>query len=116
MNARAQVSGAPPPRPDRTEPSLPVYVIATTDQGTQAAIREASTCAHGLRAHVVVLVPHVVPRVLPLDSPPASPSHAGRRLRDIVERMGIDAEIHVCVCRSMAAVVADLPPDVLVLV
>ena len=48
-------------------PQTQLFVFATTDEGTSAALRHAVTLAGGSRAGVVVLVPCVVGYGSPLD-------------------------------------------------
>ena len=96
--------------------SLPVFVIATTQRGTRAALAAAAVCAAGLTDRVVLLVPHVVPYAQPLDHPADPPVLAGERFLDVARTVGADIDIHVCVCRSPASVTTLLPVDSLVLV
>ena len=95
---------------------LSVYVLATTDAGTRAALASAGTCARGLRARVALLVPHVVPYAQALEHPADPSAFAGERYREAAAALGLDVTIRVCVCRSEEAVAALLPRDAIVLI
>lgn len=76
-----------------------VYVIATSLEGTRAALAAGIPLARGSRARLVVLVPQIVPYPVPLDRPVDSPDFVVERYRDLVRDQGLDAEIRVCLCR-----------------
>jgi hypothetical protein len=95
---------------------LPVFVIATTERGTRAALAAAAVYAADLTARVVIVVPHVVPYAQPLEHPADPPVLGGERFRDAVRVVDVDIEIQVCVCRSAANVAAVLPENALVIV
>ena len=76
-----------------------VYVVATSLEGTRAALAAGIPLARGSRARLVVLVPQIVPYPIPLDRPVDSPDFVVERYRDLVRDQGLDAEIRVCLCR-----------------
>jgi hypothetical protein len=98
-------------------PPLSVYVLATSTQGTRAALQAAGTYAQGLDARLVMLVPHVVPYAQALEHPADPVAFTASRFRALAEQLGIDVTIRVCFCRSHSAALAPLiPPHAAVLV
>src|SRR5262245_37989597 len=94
-----------------------IHVIATTFEGTRAALRAAVPLAKGSRAKLVVIVPRIVPYPADLQSSADSTPFNARRYRDVIEELGGDARIEVCMCRSMQDIVARaLPADTQVVV
>jgi hypothetical protein len=82
-----------------TSPSV-VYVIATSVEGTRAALAAGIPLARGSGASIVVLVPQVVPYPVPLDRPVDSPALVVEQYRDLLRDLGSRAEIRVCLCRD----------------
>jgi hypothetical protein len=79
---------------------LQVQVIATTDEGTRAALAEAR---HLNAGRIVVLVPRMVSHL----TWPGSPREDGRiteQYRDLVSEAGVAATVRLCVCRHLADV------------
>jgi hypothetical protein len=89
---------------------LSVYVLATSMEGTRAALQAAGTHARGLDARVVLLVPHVVPYAEALEHPAQPVAFTAGRFRARVEALGVDVAIHVCVCRPHSEALATLIP------
>ena len=83
-----------------------IYVIATTFEGTRAALATAVPLAKGSGSRLVVMVPRIVPYAVALDTQVESTAFFAKRYHDLVEELGGDARIEVCVCRSPEAVVA----------
>src|SRR5262245_17312260 len=85
-----------------------IHVVATTFDGTRAALTAAVPLAKGSRARLVV----VVPRITSYAADPRDASDAGaffaRRYKAIVEELGGEAQIRVCVCRSIDDIVTVL--------
>ena len=94
---------------------MPIYVVATNDRGTCAALATVRACAANLNARIVLLVPYVVPYVQPLEHPADSPQCAGERFRGVADALELGVTVRVCVCRSISCVMALLPQDALVL-
>jgi hypothetical protein len=94
-----------------------IYVVATTLEGTRAAIAAASAVAEGSGTGAVLFVPWVVPYVEPLDRPSDSVAFGVRNFRRLAEESGIPVTVRVCLCRSSsAAIAAMLPGDSVVVV
>ena len=117
MKNRQAVLGHPPTETRAAaDRALSVYVLATTDGGTRAALEAAGAMAHDLRARIVLLVPHVVPYAQALEHPADPTTFAGERYRESAAALGLDVIIRVCLCRTRSQVAALLPPDAAVLV
>ncbi len=86
-----------------------VQVIATTFDGTRAALASAVPLARGAGARLVLLVPRVVPYSVALDAAAADATDFYvRRYRDLVADQGGEAQIDVCVCRRVDDLVSRL--------
>jgi hypothetical protein len=86
-----------------SDPGLPVSVIATTTDGTVAALQAAVDLARDLEARVALVAAEVVPLQFPLDKPPVSLAFIQRRLYEMVFNAGIKAKaarIRICLCRD----------------
>ncbi len=83
-----------------------VYVIATTFEGTRAALRAAIPLATGSSAPLVVLVPQIVPYAVDIDAPIVSTTFLVKRYEQIIEAFGGSARIEACHCRTLNEVVA----------
>src|SRR5579862_895930 len=92
--------------PATKQQCLSIYVVATTDRGTQAALAAAARYASDLDARIVLLVPHVVPYAQSLEHPADAPAFSGERFREFADTLGLDTTIRVCVCRSASSVTA----------
>jgi hypothetical protein len=76
-------------------------VIATTEDGTRAALLEAGRLAtHFGRQQVTVLVPHIAAPLGSLDSPGADTDMV-ERYRRIARRTGVDATVSLCICGAL---------------
>jgi hypothetical protein len=85
-----------------------LHVIATTFEGTRAALAAAVPLGRGSGAKLVVIVPRIVPYPAELDASADSSAFFARRYRDTVEALGGDARIEVCVCRGIDEIVRKL--------
>ena len=99
---------------------LEINVIFTDHQGTLSALRTAGALAHQLQAHIILLVPRVVPYALPLASPPVSIQFTERWLLDLAHRGGqgpmvISVQVYLCRDRRLSLLDA-LKPQSLVVV
>ncbi len=95
------------------QPGLPLIVVFTGLENTLAALREAEQLAAGLYAHVLLIIPIVVPYRLPLTSPPVSPGFFVRRLRRAMRGRWA----HICLCRDFRQVCREvLKPRSLVVI
>ena len=88
-----------------------VFVVATTINGTRAALAAAVPLARGSLARLVVLVPQVVPYPLAVDAPADITAFNERRHRDLVREADAEAEITVCLCRTPNDVLHTIPPE-----
>jgi hypothetical protein len=82
-----------------------IHVIATTFEGTRAALTMAVPLARGSSARLVVIVPRIVPYAVELESHVESTAFFVKRYRDLIVELGGDACVEVCMCRSLDAVV-----------
>ena len=77
-------------------PSVQLQIIATTEEGTRAALTEASQLARRLNvARSVLLVPRVGPRTV---QAPAEDVEAVEDYRAMVGQTGLDVTVRLCVC------------------
>jgi hypothetical protein len=96
---------------------LAVYVLATTADGTRAALMAAGAHARDLEARIVLLVPHVVPYAQALEHPADSVGFVAERFCALALELGLEATIRVCLCRPQHAALAPLiPQDAVILV
>jgi hypothetical protein len=82
-----------------------IQVIATTSEGTRAALATAVPLAKGLAAKLVLIVPCIVPYAVDLDVPCESTTFFVRQYTTVIERLGGSATINVCLCRRLHDVV-----------
>jgi hypothetical protein len=82
-----------------------IHVVATTFDGTRAALAAAVPLAKGSDARLVVLVPHIVPYAMDVHDAPDAGAFFARRYKTMVEALGGSAHIEVCVCRSIEDIV-----------
>ena len=78
-----------------------MQVIATTEEGTRAALAEAGHLAHRNPARIVVLVPRMVSYLTPRGGP-GEDALITEQYRDLVSESGVAATVRVCVCRRLA--------------
>ena len=87
-----------------------MFVVATTVDGTRAALTVGVPLARGSRARLVVLVPQIVPYPLAVDGPADATAFTERRYCDLVHEVDGEAEIKVCLCRTPNDVRHAIPP------
>ena len=75
-----------------------VTVIATTVEGTRAALITAVPLARGLDARLAIVVPRVVSSEVEVDVPAPSTELMARRYQDIARFIGADAEVEIASC------------------
>jgi hypothetical protein len=110
-------SAVRPPPAFSVDSRLPVYVLATSAEGTRSALTAASRYAADLRARIILLRPHVVPFPDDMDGATVPARRRAEALRHLAQAIGLDVEIVSVLCRSEREVpTALLPPDALVLV
>ena len=96
---------------------LAVYVLATSADGTRAALMAAGAHARDLEARIVLLVPHVVPYAQALEHPADSVGFVADRFRTLAVELDVEVTIQVCLCRPEHAALAPLiPQDAVILV
>jgi len=83
-----------------------VHVIATTLDGTRAALAAAVPLARGSNGCLVVLVPHVVSCADEMGSPPESTGLMAARYQETLRDLGAQAEIEICAFVSLEDLVA----------
>src|SRR6266568_3709324 len=94
-----------------------VQVIATTIDGTQAALKTAVPLAKGSGAKLIVVVPRIVPYALPADEPCGASELAGEKYRRVISDLGGSGQVQVCRCRRLQDVIDRLvSPDATVVV
>lgn len=85
------------------DPHLNLTIIHTTPEGTLAALKATSALARGLHARIRLLVAHVVPFRLPLETPMISTEFLRARGARLVEQSELDegtVSIEICLCRQ----------------
>src|SRR5581483_4203903 len=70
-----------------------VHVVATTFEGTRAALQAAVPLARGLDADLGVVVPRLVSCAAELDVPTPAADLIAKRYRDLARAIGADAEV-----------------------
>src|SRR6476620_10171032 len=88
-----------------------IHVVATSIEGTRAALATAIPLARGARARLIMLVPQIVPYPLAVDRPTDATAFTERRYRDLVEEVNGDAAIKVCLCRTIRDIEQAIPPS-----
>jgi hypothetical protein len=78
---------------------LSLSVVATTDEGTYAALTAARTLGAGLNPRVALLVPCVVPHLQPLAHLTSAVALLQHRFRRLAGEAGTHATVQVCICR-----------------
>jgi len=81
--------------------SAAVFVLATSAPATLRALRKAEELAGESSASIVVLVPHVTAFTPSGDRPANTVRSLASEYRDLTIRGGVDALVHVCVCRRV---------------
>ena len=85
-----------------------VHVIATTFEGTRAALAAAVPLAKGSDCRLAVLVPLILSDAVEPDIPPESLPAFVQRYEDIVRELGGTADVTVCRCESLDKIVAKM--------
>ena len=85
-----------------------VHVIATTLEGTRAALTTAVPLARGLDAVLAIVVPNVVSCSAELNLPAPATELIARRYVDVAHSIGADAEVEIVSCVGLEALVARL--------
>jgi len=83
-----------------------VHVIATTADGTRAALTAAAPLARGAGASLVVLVPHIVSSQAELELPEASAAAIVRRYEEIARGLGTEATVEIVASVGLVDLVA----------
>src|SRR5256885_1251767 len=94
----------PVPEASTAENQPTIQVIATTPEGTRAALAAAVPLAKGLAAKLVVIVPRIVPYAVELDASCES-SFLVKQYTTVVEQLGGNATVDVWRCRRLDDVV-----------
>lgn len=98
-----------PLRPLESE-RLRINVVFTDMAATQVALKRAVELAIDLGAATQIIVPHVVPYPLPLESPAVPVEFTRRQLRILAGSVGADPYVHVCLCRDVMDLLSRLIP------
>jgi hypothetical protein len=80
---------------------LRINVLFTEFEATNVALRRALDLAFDLDAETNIIVPHVVPYPLDLESPAVSLEFTCNRLRLFAESVGTDPYVYVYLCRDV---------------
>jgi hypothetical protein len=96
---RSEVSIGAPPQASR----LSVHVLATTVDGTRAALRTARRLTRDLDGRVVLLLPCV--QTLSSAYDPAERTRLVERYQAMAGSLGIDATVLFCLCHRLVDVV-----------
>ena len=96
---------------------LPLCVVATTDEGTLAALNAARSFSSGLSSTITLVVPHIVPYPQALDQPLVPVSFSIARFAKLSADIDAELSLRICVCRpGDFRFDAILPMDAVVLV
>ena len=88
-----------------------VYVLATSDEATTTALRAAREMAGPPRARVVLIAPIVALLSALCARGPRDQSVVVRdKYRRLSSFAGVDATVHVCICRRIDDIFAQLIP------
>src|SRR5207245_9946430 len=78
-----------------------IQVVATTYEGTRAAIETAVPLARGSQRPLTVVVPKIVTYPLSTDEIADATDAAVEDYKDFIDRLGGDGSVRVCLCRSI---------------
>src|SRR4029079_13882119 len=96
---------------------LPVFVVATTDEGTLAALNAARSFSSGFASSITLIVPHVIPYPLAIDDPLVPISFSIARFAKLTAQCDTELTLRVCLCRpGDFHLESVMPADVVVLV
>jgi hypothetical protein len=87
-----------------------VHVLATTFEGTRAALRAAIPLARGSDARVIVIVPKIVSYALPVDERIDSSDFIMRRYREMARELDGEPQFRLCLCRRVDDMLRQLLP------
>lgn len=107
------------PRPAHriADPPLSVYVLATTDRGTRAALTAARSFSAGFASAITLVIPHMVPYREALDCPPVPIAFTIARAQRLAEELDTELSLRVCVGRpGDIRFETVIPPNVVVMV
>jgi len=82
-----------------------IHVIATTFEGTRAALAAAVPLAKGSASKLVLIVPCIVPYAVELDAPCEPATFLVKHYTTMIERLGGNATVEICLCRRLRDVV-----------
>jgi len=85
-----------------------IHVIATTFDGTRAAVVAAIPLARGSGARLVLLVPRVVSYATDLENPGEASAVFTERYERLVRELGGAADVQMCLCRTIDDLIAKL--------
>jgi hypothetical protein len=88
-----------------------VQVIATTFEGTRAALATAVPLAKGAGAKLVLIVPRIISYATELDPHVEPAAFFIKRYRDLIANLGGEARIEIAVCRSLDSIVTRVHLD-----
>ncbi len=88
------------PTAKEVESGLNISVVFTSVEATLAALKQAGSLANRLGAHITLVVPQIVPRPLPLDSPPVLIDWNEHRFRTIASETRVDTAVQIYLCRD----------------
>jgi hypothetical protein len=104
------------PAPPNTS-GLPLYVVASSVEGTRRAIGAAAELSRGLDMRLVILAAQIVPFPLDLEHPAVSADFTRDELSELAFEQGTDVAVKICLCRDRAETIRkSLPPGSLVLI
>jgi hypothetical protein len=85
-----------------------IHIIATTYDGTRAAIETAALLARASDTRFTLLVPKIVPYPLAVDQPPDPADAAIDDYRRMIDELGGRGYVRICLCRDLTEVVERL--------
>jgi hypothetical protein len=86
--------------PQEVESGLNISVVFTSVDATLTALKQAGSLANRLGAHITLVVPHIVPAHLPLDSPPVLIDWNEKRFRTIASDSPVETTVQIFLCRD----------------
>ncbi len=91
-----------PAQPIRVEADqqLNIAVVFTSVEATLAALKEAGNLASSLGARIKLVVPQVVPRPLPLETPPVLVEFNENRFRVMASESPVETSVQIYLCRD----------------
>jgi hypothetical protein len=87
-----------------------INVLFTEMEATGVALRRAVELACDLKAETQMIVPHVVPYPLPLETPTVPIEFTCTKLRLLAGSVGADPYIHVYLCRDVMDLLSRILP------